>query len=118
MLLLGDALLLDGAPVRVSGVLPPGFAFPGSETADGHAIGTSFDYNVRDWRISAGFHDLSDNFRTETGFVRRTGITKFRASVSPKFYPHAKVIRRIGHLASFPERVLESALGKWGSALS
>jgi DNA polymerase-4 len=27
-------------------------------------------------------------------------------------------IRRIGHLASFPERVLESALGTWGSALS
>jgi DNA polymerase-4 len=27
-------------------------------------------------------------------------------------------IRRVGHLASFPERVLEGALGKWGAALA
>ena len=27
-------------------------------------------------------------------------------------------IRRIGHLASFPERLLEGALGKWGAATS
>lgn len=27
-------------------------------------------------------------------------------------------IRRVGHLASFPERVLAGALGKWGTALS
>jgi DNA polymerase-4 len=27
-------------------------------------------------------------------------------------------IRRVGHLSSFPERLLEEALGKWGAALS
>lgn len=66
-----------------------------SDNESGHAIGLDYEYQIRKWRMTAGVHDLSDNFQTETGYVTRTGISKIRASFGPKFYPHAKVVRRI-----------------------
>ena len=60
-----------------------------------HALGMDYSYNTRNLEINLGAQDLSNNFNTETGFLTRTGITRARASLTPKFYPHSKFIRRI-----------------------
>ncbi len=68
----------------------------GQSTEDGgHAIGLDYSYGSNKLGIGLGFHDISDDFHTETGFITRTGISKVRASVGPKFYPNSKIFRRI-----------------------
>jgi len=61
----------------------------------GYALGLNYVYQVRKFNVSFGIHDISEKFHTETGYITRTGITRVRASFSPKFYPHARIIRRI-----------------------
>ena len=66
-----------------------------SDTQNGHAFGADYQYNTRNLGINLGVQDLSDDFRTRTGFVTRTGITRARAFISPKFYPKSAFFRRI-----------------------
>jgi hypothetical protein len=60
-----------------------------------HALGLDYSYNTRNLVIGLGAQELSNHFNTETGFLTRTGITRVRASVTPKLYPPSKLIRRI-----------------------
>jgi len=60
-----------------------------------HALGIDYLYNTRNLDVNLGFQDLSTNFNSETGYVTRTGISRIRAAVTPKFYPNGKVVRRI-----------------------
>ncbi len=62
---------------------------------DGHALGVNYDYQTRKLNLAFGYHDIGDRFQTETGFITRTGIAKFRASFRPKFFPESKIIRRV-----------------------
>ena len=62
---------------------------------DGHALGVNYVYQTRKLRLGFGYHDIGDRFQTETGFITRTGIAKFRASFRPRFYPETKLIRRV-----------------------
>ncbi len=66
-----------------------------ADREDGRAIGMDYLYGTRDWRINLGFQDLSSGFETDTGYLTRTGLTRFRAAVSPFFYPRSEVLRRI-----------------------
>ncbi len=61
----------------------------------GHALSLHYLYNTRDWVIMLGLQDIADEFRTETGYITRTGITRFRSGLLKMFYPKSKVIRRI-----------------------
>lgn len=60
-----------------------------------HAIGIDYAYNTRNFEMNAGLQDMSRRFLTETGFLSRTGVSRVRASLTPKFYPRSKFIRRI-----------------------
>jgi hypothetical protein len=66
-----------------------------SERKDGHALGTSYDYSTRRLTVGLAGLDISEDFRTETGYLTRTGVSKARAYISPKFYPAESVIQRI-----------------------
>lgn len=69
---------------------------PGTDNSEnGHALGLDYVYQTRKFLVNAGFHDLSEDFQTESGYVTRTAISKFRASGGPIFYPGSKIIRRI-----------------------
>jgi hypothetical protein len=67
----------------------------GAEREDGHALSLDYYHDTRDWKISLGFQDLSTDFETVTGYLTRTGLTRFRGAVSPLFYPRSQVLRRI-----------------------
>jgi hypothetical protein len=62
---------------------------------DGHALGLHYFHLTRDWILMLGFQDISKDFRTETGYITRTGITRLRSGIMRMFHPKSKVIQRI-----------------------
>lgn len=69
-----------------------------SSSDSGHTLGLHYYYTTRDWIIMLGLQDISDDFQTETGYITRTGITRFRSGVLKMFYPDSKIIKRIDPL--------------------
>jgi len=67
-----------------------------SENKDGHGVRANYNYSTRNLSYNLSFTDVSENFNAEAGYIRRTGITIFSGSFSPKFYPEWDSIRRIG----------------------
>jgi hypothetical protein len=80
-----------------------GYHFFGSQTKldetatrdDGHALGLDYYYLTRNWIINLGFQDIGEDFWTETGYITRTGLTRFRSGLLRMFYPKSKFVRRI-----------------------
>lgn len=66
-----------------------------SEGESGHALGLHYMYDTRDWVVMAGLQDVSAGFRTEAGYVTRTGITRLRTGVLRQLYPKSSFIQRI-----------------------
>lgn len=68
---------------------------PASMQKSGYAWAAQYSYSARDLDYKAGFVDISDAFRTETGYLTRTGVRSVTALVRPKFYPDSEIIQRI-----------------------
>jgi len=62
---------------------------------DGHALGLHYFYHTRDWILMLGLQDIAKDFRTETGYITRTGITRFRSGVLRMFHLSSKIVKRI-----------------------
>ncbi|MBN1222693.1 MAG: carbohydrate binding family 9 domain-containing protein [Candidatus Aminicenantes bacterium] len=62
---------------------------------DGHALGLHYFSNTRNWLFMLGFQNISEDFRTETGYITRTGVTRFRSGAVKMFYPPSKMLPRI-----------------------
>ncbi len=66
-----------------------------SARSDGHALGLHYMYATRDWVVMLGLQDISEDFQTETGYITRNGITRFRSGIMRMFYPQSGIIKRI-----------------------
>jgi len=66
-----------------------------SQRTDGHALGLHYMYTTRDWVIMLGLQDISEDFQTETGYITRLGIIRFRSGFMRMFYPESGIIKRI-----------------------
>lgn len=55
----------------------------------------NFNHETRKQRISANFTSVDDGFRSDVGYVTRTGVSKLAVSYSPKFYPEKGIIKKI-----------------------
>jgi len=62
---------------------------------DGHTLGLHYLYDTRNWIVMLGLQDIAEDFQTETGYITRTGITRFRSGILRMFYPKSKIFRRI-----------------------
>ncbi|NQT79744.1 MAG: carbohydrate binding family 9 domain-containing protein [Candidatus Aminicenantes bacterium] len=62
---------------------------------NGHALGLHYFYSTRDLILMLGLQDITKDFRTETGYITRTGITRFRSGILKMIYPRSKLIKRI-----------------------
>jgi hypothetical protein len=78
----------------------------------GRALGFHFNRNTRDLDFSIVGKDVTEGFRTETGFVWRTGILQFSGRVRPKFYPDSEVFRRVD-LELFSGQTKDRPSGLW-----
>ncbi len=67
----------------------------GSPRDDGHAVKLHYFHNTRNMILMLGLLDIGKEFRTETGYITRTGITMFRSGMLRMFYPKSKIIQRI-----------------------
>jgi hypothetical protein len=62
---------------------------------NGHAVGADYNLSNRNWDVGLTALDISEGFRTEVGYMNRTGVSRGRAYVGPKFYPSASFIQRV-----------------------
>jgi len=61
----------------------------------GHAFGFDYTYATRDWLVNAIAQDLSRHFTSQTGFVTRTGITRFQVGALRQLFPSSETIQVI-----------------------
>ncbi len=47
------------------------------------------------WIVMLGFQDIAKDFHTETGYLTRKDITRFRSGILRMFYPDSKILKRI-----------------------
>ncbi|MCU0275449.1 MAG: carbohydrate binding family 9 domain-containing protein [Acidobacteria bacterium] len=63
--------------------------------SQGHALGLRYYFSNRHWDVDLGFFDLSDDFRIDTGYVTRTGITMVPAFVAYSLFPKSNFFQRL-----------------------
>ncbi len=78
----------------------------------GRALGFHLNRSTRDLDFSLVGKDVTEDFRTETGFVWRTGIVQVSGRVRPKFYPDSEVFRRVD-LELFSGQTLDRPSDQW-----
>jgi hypothetical protein len=61
----------------------------------GHALGLRYGYFSRKFLLEIGVQDISPDFRTDTGFLTRSGITRLGVFTMYSFYPKSKFFQRI-----------------------
>jgi len=66
-----------------------------SQKDNGYALGLHYFYMTRDLVLMLGLQDIAEDFRPETGYITRTGLTRLRSGILRMFYPKSKIIRRI-----------------------
>jgi hypothetical protein len=93
-------------------------SFSRDETAakdeQGHYLGLRYNFGNRHWNVELGAFDLSENFRIDTGYVTRTGITMVPTLVMYSFYPKSKFLQKLDtywwsyHLLDKPSDLFET----------
>jgi hypothetical protein len=68
---------------------------PEASQENGHALGLHYYYTTSDWVVMLGAQDIAEGFQTETGYITRTGLSRFRSGVLRMFHLDSKVIQRI-----------------------
>ncbi len=62
---------------------------------NGHILGLDYSLMNRDWIVALGLIDVDKDFNTETGFITRTGLSRFRSGALKMIYPKSGIIKRI-----------------------
>ena len=86
-----------------------------SPRAGGHAFGLDYFFNTRDWIIEFGLQDISPDFETDVGYLIRTGLTRLRGLLSPRFYPRSQVLRMIS-ISLFSSQLKDRSSDLWETA--
>lgn len=65
------------------------------ERKDGSYLGLRYSYASEKWNVDVGILDVSEDFRTDVGFISRTGVTMLPAFVMRTFQVKNSLIQRI-----------------------
>jgi hypothetical protein len=80
----------------------------------GHYLGLRYNFSNRHWNVDLGFFDLSSDFRIDSGYVTRTGITMVPAFVMYTWFPKSKFFQKLDafwwsyHLLDKPSDLFET----------
>lgn len=66
-----------------------------SSRLDGHAVGLHYAYNSSKWIMEFGMQDIGKYFQTETGYIYRTGVSRFRSGIMRMLNLNSELIKRI-----------------------
>jgi hypothetical protein len=61
----------------------------------GHALGLKYSFGNRKVIIDGGIQDISKDFRIDSGFITRTGITRLALFAMYQIYPKSTIIDKI-----------------------
>lgn len=67
----------------------------GDPTISKEGYNLNFNHETRNQRVSVNYTSVDDGFRSDVGYVTRTGVSKLAVSYSPKFYPEKGMIKKI-----------------------
>ena len=69
----------------------------------GSAFALEYSYLSRKINLNIGFHEISKDFRTDIGYIIRTGISKIPLTLEYTVYPDSKFFQRIKlvHMSRF-----------------
>jgi hypothetical protein len=70
-------------------------ALDAGQGEQGHSLGLRYNFSTRHWNVDLGLFDLSNDFRIDTGYVTRTGITMAPVFVQYTFFPKSKFFQKI-----------------------
>ena len=85
-----------------------------NDSDSGHYLGVRYNFSSRRWYIDLGLFDLSRNFRIDTGYVTRTGITMIPVLFMHYIYPKSKFFQKIDaywwghHILDKPSNLFET----------
>ena len=68
---------------------------PGADTARGAALAADYLYDTRDLGLDVGLYHVSNDFRTDIGYLTRQGVTGLFGSLTPKLYPKSRFFRKL-----------------------
>jgi hypothetical protein len=71
---------------------------PGMDKESGHALGIHYNYTTRDYIIMLGAQDIAKDFQTETGYLTRNGISRFRSGFLKFIHLDSPILKRIDPL--------------------
>ncbi|MGB7296059.1 MAG: DUF5916 domain-containing protein [Candidatus Aminicenantales bacterium] len=87
---------LTGASVAEYHLLGSFTRNPGAEsTVEGHALSLYYNYGTRSVYTEVGLQDISKFFQVDSGYVARTGISRFSPLFIYRFYPKSGFFQRI-----------------------
>jgi len=89
----------------------------GIEKKSGHAIGTYFHSETRNFNYAISAKDISEYFISKTAFIDRTGISLFTGMLTQKLYPDSKFFRRFD-FALFTGQLRDNIYDKWETSNS
>ncbi|MCP5105365.1 MAG: carbohydrate binding family 9 domain-containing protein [bacterium] len=65
------------------------------DTVGGHALGLRYNYGSRTVILDIGLQDISRDFRVDSGFLTRRGLTRLAVFGMYRFYPKSKFFQRV-----------------------
>ncbi len=66
-----------------------------SQASYGHALGLRYRYTTRKFILDTGFQDLSGDFKIDTGFVFRKGLSRLGFLALYQIYPNSSFFKKI-----------------------
>ncbi|MEW6508662.1 MAG: DUF5916 domain-containing protein [Bacteroidota bacterium] len=78
----------------------------------GNTFGLRYSSGSRDLDMDYSIKNVSEDFRADMGFIKRTGITAFSGLIKPKFYPKTESIQRID-AEVFSAQTRDNIYSKW-----
>ncbi len=83
----------------------------GLADSDGDAYALLYKSGTRERELSFGVNHIDEDFRLDSGYVSRTGITSYTARYNPRWFPKSGAIQRVvGELVSIQSRDEPSGL--------
>jgi hypothetical protein len=65
------------------------------EKVSGHAMAARYSLGNRKYQVEVGYQDISENFKTDTGFLNRDGIGRLALFGMYNIFPKSKFFQRI-----------------------
>ncbi len=87
----------------------------GDGTVKGQAVGADLLHDTRDLQLGLVIYGISEDFRTDAGYLVRPGVAGAHVTVAPRLYPKSRFFRRItfdlsgGLIKDLPSGLLETS---------